>query len=54
MSYPELWADWAQSPVIALRNHSERLSIRYGGSLGSYEGYSRINGRKSDAGFLDD
>lgn len=54
MSYPELWKAWAQGASAKLRDHAERLAIRYGGSLGSYEGYSRVNGRKTDAGFFDD
>lgn len=54
MSYPELWADWARSDTPKLRDHAEQLFARYGGSLGSYEGYSRIDGRKSDAGMFDD
>lgn len=54
MSYPELWAAWSQGPSAALRIHAERLTVRYGGSLGSYEGYSRVDGRKTDAGFFDD
>ena len=54
MSYPELWAAWSEGASPALRSHAERLFIRYGGGLGSYEGYSRVNGRKTDAGFFDD
>jgi hypothetical protein len=54
MSYPELWTAWSQGSSAALRRHAERLTVRYGGSLGSYEGYSRVNGRRTDAGFFDD
>lgn len=54
MSYPELWAAWSQSSSARLRDHAQRLFLRYGGSLGSYEGYTRVNGRKTGAGFFDD
>jgi hypothetical protein len=54
MSYPELWKAWAQGGSAKLRDHAERLAIRYCGSLGSYEGYNRVDGRKTDAGFFDD
>lgn len=54
MSYLELWASWRDSPQQFLRVHAERLFERYGGRLGSYEGYSRIKGRKTDVGFFDD
>ena len=51
MSYPALWAAWSASTVPRLRQHAGSLSTRYGGALGSYEGYSRVAGRKTDAGF---
>lgn len=54
MSYPELWASWRDSPNQVLRVHAERLIERYVGKLDSYEGYSRINGRKTDADFFGD
>lgn len=54
MSYPELWMAWSKGDSAKLRDHAEYLAIRYGGSLGSYEGYSRVNGRKTDAGFFED
>jgi hypothetical protein len=53
MSYPELWASWSKSGSAPLAAHADNLRIRYGGRLGSYEGYSRVNGRKTDEGFWD-
>lgn len=52
MSYRELWASWLKSEDAALRDHAETLLRRYGGRLGFYEGYTRVNGRKTDAGFF--
>lgn len=54
MSYPELWTAWLEGNSAKLQGHADRLFVRYGGSLGSYEGFSRVNGRKTDAGFFDD
>ena len=52
LSYPELWEAWICSGSALLQKHVQRLRLRYGGSLGSYEGYTRVNGRKTDAGFF--
>ena len=54
LSYPELWECWRQSGDPVLVAHAEQLSLRYDGRLGSYEGYSRVDGRKTDAGFFGD
>ena len=52
LSYPELWDAWGCSGSARLQKHAERLRLRYGGSLGSYEGYTRVDGRKTDGGFF--
>ena len=54
LSYPELWECWRQSGDPVLVAHAQQLSLRYDGKLDSYEGYSRVNGRKTDAGFFGD
>ncbi len=54
LSYPELWEAWRSSGMHDLAKHADRLFCRYGGWLGSYEGYTRVDGRKTDAGFFDD
>ncbi len=54
LSYRELWEAWRSSGVHDLAKHADRLHRRYGGRLGSYEGYSRVNGRKTDAGMFDE
>lgn len=54
LSYPELWETWRGSKREALVEHADRLRRRYSGRLGSYEGYSRVNGRKTDASFFAD
>ena len=54
LSYLDLWKAWENSGEDNLVKHADRLRSRYGGSLGSYEGYTRVNGRKTDAGFFDD
>ena len=54
MSYQELWTSWAQFGSAPLSAHAELLMSRYCGRLGSYEGYTRVNGRKTDAGFWDE
>ena len=51
ISYPELWKLWSTAADSTLQAHGQLLARRYGGSLGSYEGYTRVNGRKTDAGF---
>lgn len=53
-SYQELWAHWDTVGSASLKGHADRLRLRYGGILNSYEGYSRVNGRKTDAGFWGD
>ena len=52
LSYAELWKAWDCSGSDRLREHAARLRLRYGGRLGSYEGYTRANGRKTDRGFF--
>lgn len=54
MTYRELWTHWAECESGALRAHAGLLESRYCGDLGGYEGYSRVDGRKTDAGFWDD
>ena len=54
MSYPELWAHWGTSGSASLAAHVKLLRARYSGKLDSYEGYSRVNGRKTDVGFWED
>ena len=54
ISYPELWSHWAATGDEVLREHVGVLRARYGGELGSYEGYSRVDGRKTDEGFWGD
>lgn len=54
MTYRELWTHWAECGPEALRAHAGLLEGRYCGDLGSYEGYTRVNGRKTDAGFWGD
>lgn len=54
ISYPELWTYWAATGDEAVREHVGVLRARYGGELGSYEGYSRVDGRKTDEGFWGD
>ena len=53
-SYPELWGTWKISQRKGLIEHTDRLRRRYSGRLGSYEGYSRVNGRKTDENFFED
>ena len=40
MSYLELWEAWQSAEVPDIARHADRLRCRYGGRLGSYEGYS--------------
>lgn len=54
LSYSELWEAWCSSGIDHLPEHADRLRRRYGGRLGSYEGYTRVDGRKTDAGFFGD
>ncbi|MBA3510458.1 hypothetical protein [Sphingomonas sp.] len=54
LSHQELWAHWATLGSASLQAHVDRLQLRYGGILNSYEGYSRVNGRKTDEGFWGD
>lgn len=35
MSYPDLWAAWSETQLAKLRDHAQRLFLRYGGALGS-------------------
>ena len=51
VSHQELWAHWAAEGSPSLQAHVDRLRKRYCGVLDSYEGYSRVNGRKTDEGF---
>ena len=52
LSYPELWQSWREGASRSLAEHANRLHLRYGGTMGSYEGYVRTAGRKTDAGFF--
>ena len=53
IAYPELWTLWRNSGSDSLAEHAARLFVKYGGRLGSYEGYTRVNGRKTDAEFFE-
>lgn len=53
ISYPELWENWRSSGSALLREHAIRLQTRYSGKLGSYEAYTRVNGRKTYQSFFD-
>lgn len=54
LSYAELWEAWIRCGSVQLQEHAARLRLRYSGRLGSYEGYTRVNGRKTDEGFFGD
>lgn len=54
LSYQELWEYWATVGSASLKARVSRLKLRHGGILSSYEGCSRVNGRKTDVGFWDD
>lgn len=41
ISYPELWTLWSAAADPTLRSHGQLLARRYGGNLGSHEGYIR-------------